>query len=60
MTRVTGIVLILALIPPVLAPELISFILVALVYGATIGSMDARLSLPLQQIRHDRRTLTKG
>ncbi|WP_119392048.1 MFS transporter [Taklimakanibacter lacteus] len=43
-TAVTGIAFCLAFILPPLAPDLFTFILVAIVFGATIGSMDVAMN----------------
>jgi MFS family permease len=43
-TRVTGCMMSLALIPPILAPDLPRFIIVALIFGASIGSMDVAMN----------------
>jgi MFS family permease len=43
-TRGSGVLLSLAVIPPILAPDLASFIVAAFVFGAGIGSMDVAMN----------------
>jgi MFS family permease len=44
LTRATGVMLSLALIPPVMAADFATFILVAVFFGAAIGSMDVAMN----------------
>jgi MFS family permease len=44
MTRITGIMLSLALILPIMAPDFVSFLVVAVIFGAAIGSMDVAMN----------------